>query len=202
MYDIHAMEISEHALKTPQGLLDVITFVFTTIQQPLSSCKNQLNDIDLHGTDSKYLFGSKRAGLKYAIENKTRLFWKVQELQKESLENIDTVCKAVRLFMEVPGLGAVKASFVCQMLGFNVSCIDSHNLNRLGMDLKDVTIPNSLTEKTKMKKIKAYVHLTQRKGTVYWWNSWCDYVASKGGLNKTLTTGNEVSAFHVECVIR
>ena len=202
MYDTHAMEISEHALKTPKGLLDVITFVFTTIQQPLSSCKNQLNDIDLHGTESKYLFGSKRAGLKYAMENKTRLFWKVQELQKESLENIDTVCKAVRLFMEVPGLGAVKASFVCQMLGFNVSCIDSHNLNRLGMELKDVTIPNSLTEKTKMKKIKAYVHLTQRKGTVYWWNSWCDYVASKGGLNKTLTTGNEVSAFHVECVIR
>ena len=202
MYDTHAMEISEHALKTPKGLLDVITFVFTTIQQPLSSCKNQLNDIDLHGTESKYLFGSKRAGLKYAMENKTRLFWKVQELQKESLENIDTVCKAVRLFMEVPGLGAVKASFVCQMLGFNVSCIDSHNLNRLGMELKDVTIPNSLTEKTKMKKIKAYVHLTQRKGTVYWWNSWCNYVASKGGLNKTLTTGNEVSAFHVECVIR
>ena len=202
MYDIHAMEISEHALKTPQGLLDVIKFVFTTIQQPLSSCKNQLNDIDLHGTESKYLFGSKRAGLKYAIENKTRLFWKVQELQKESLDNIDTVSKAVRLFMEVPGLGAVKASFVCQMLGFNVSCIDSHNLNRLGMELKDVTIPNSLTEKTKMKKIKAYVHLTQRKGTVYWWNSWCDYVASKGGMNKTLTTGNEVSAFHVECVIR
>ena len=202
MYDTHAMEISEHALKTPKGLLDVITFVFTTIQQPLSSCKNQLNDIDLHGTESKYLFGSKRAGLKYAMENKTRLFWKVQELQKESLENIDTVCKAVRLFMEVPGLGAVKASFVCQMLGFNVSCIDSHNLNRLGMELKDVTIPNSLTEKTKMKKIKAYVHLTQRKGTVYWWNSWCDYVASKGGMNKALATGNEVSAFHVECVIR
>ena len=74
MYDTHAMEISEHALKTPKGLLDVITFVFTTIQQPLSSCKNQLNDIDLHGTESKYLFGSKRAGLKYAMENKTRLF--------------------------------------------------------------------------------------------------------------------------------
>ena len=202
MYDVDCMTISEHALKTPQGLLDVIKFVFTTIQQPLSSCKNQLNDIDTHGTESKYLFGSKRAGLKYAMENKTKLFWKVQKLQKESLENIDTVSKAVRLFMEVPGLGAVKSAFVCQMLGFNVSCIDSHNLNRLGMELKDVTIPNSLTEKTKMKKIKAYVHLTQRKGTVYWWNSWCDYVASKGGMNKALATGNEVSAFHVECVIR
>ena len=202
MYDVDCMTISEHALKTPKGLLDVIKFVFTTIQQPLSSCKNQLNDIDKHGTDSKYLFGSKRKGLEYAIENQTILFWKAQELRKESLNNIDTVSKAVRLFMEIPGLGAVKSAFVCQMLGFNVSCIDSHNLNRLGMELKDVTIPNSLTEKTKMKKIKAYVHLTQRKGTVYWWNSWCDYVASKGGMNKTLTTGNEVSAFHVECVIR
>ncbi len=79
MYDIDCMTISEHALKTPKGLLDVIKFVFTTIQQPLSSCKNQLNDIDKHGTDSKYLFGSKIKGLEYAIENKTILFWKAQE---------------------------------------------------------------------------------------------------------------------------
>ena len=88
------------------------------------------------------------------------------------------------------------------MLGFNVACIDSHNLERLGMALKDVTIPNSLTEKTKMKKIKAYVHLTQKQGTVYWWDSWCDYVAEKGGMNKALTTGEMVSEFHVQCVIR
>ena len=30
MYDIDCMTISEHALKTPKGLLDVIKFVFTT----------------------------------------------------------------------------------------------------------------------------------------------------------------------------
>ena len=85
----------------------MIKFVFTTIQQPLSSCKNQLNDIDTHGTESKYLFGSKRTGLKYAMETKPRLLWNVQELQKESLDNIDTVSKAVSLLMAVPGLGAV-----------------------------------------------------------------------------------------------
>jgi len=202
MYKTHAIEISEHALKTPKGLLDVITFTFSTIQQPLSTSLNQLNDIDINGIDSKYLFGSKRNGLKYARENIVKLFWDVQELKKESLTDVEIVCKAVRLFMEIPGLGCVKASFVCQMLGFNVACIDSHNLNRLGMALKDVTIPTSLTEKTKMKKIKAYVHLTQKQGTVYWWDSWCDYVAEKGGMNKALTTGEMVSEFHVQCVIR
>ena len=31
MYNTHAIEISEHALKTPKGLLDVITFTFSTI---------------------------------------------------------------------------------------------------------------------------------------------------------------------------
>jgi hypothetical protein len=96
----------------------------------------------------------------------------------------------------------VKASFICQMLGFNVACLDVHNLNRLGLDVKDVTLPKGLTDKTKLKKIKAYVHLTQKQGSVYWWNSWCDYVAEKGGANKLLPTGEDVSAFHVGCVIR
>ena len=107
MYNTHAIEISEHALKTPKGLLDVITFTFSTIQQPLSSSLNQLNDIDINGIDSKYLFGSKRKGLKYARENIVKLFWDVQELKKESLTDVEIVCKAVRLFMEIPGLGCV-----------------------------------------------------------------------------------------------
>ena len=148
MYKTHATIISEHALKTPQGLLNVITFTFSTIQQPLSTSLNQLNDIDVNGIESKYLFGSKRAGLKYARENIVKLFWDIQELKKESLTDVEIVCKAVRLFMEIPGLGCVKASFVCQMLGFNVACIDSHNLERLGMALKDVTCEQAFKNHT------------------------------------------------------
>jgi len=203
MYNTHAMIISEHALKTQKGLLDVITFTFSTIQQALSTSPMQLDDIDLNGLESKYLFGSKRDGLKYAQENIGQLFWGVQELKKKSLTNVDTITEAVRLFYEIPGLNTVKASFICQMLGFDVACLDSHNLNRLGMAQKDVTIPKSLkNEKLRMKKIKAYVALTQKQGTVYWWNSWCDYVAEKGGANKLLPTGEDVSAFHVGCVVR
>ena len=203
MYDTHAMEISEHALKTPEGLTSVIRFTLCTIQQSLYSCENQIADIEKHGFKSRFLKNKTKAkGLKYAIDNQTKLFWDIQELKKKSLNEIDTVSKAVRLFNEIPGIGMVKASFICQMLGFNVACLDVHNLNRLGLDVKDVTLPKSLTDKTKLKKIKAYVHLTQKQGTVYWWNSWCDYVADKGGANKLLPTGEDVSAFHVGCVIR
>ena len=203
MYDTHAMEISEHALKTPDGLLSVIRFTLCTIQQSLYSCENQIADIEKHGFKSRFLRNKMKAkGLKYAMDNKVRLFWEVQESKKQSLTEVDTVVKAVRLFNEVPCLGMVKASFVCQMLGFNVACLDSHNLNRLGLGVKDVSLAKGLGEKTKMKKIKAYVHLTQKQGSVYWWDSWCEYVAEKGGANKLLPTGEEVSAFHVGCVIR
>ena len=103
MYNTHATIISEHALKTPQGLLSVITFTFSTIQQALSTSPAQLDDIDINGIESKYLFGSKREGLKYARKNIVKLFWDVQELKKESLTDVEIVCKAVRLFMEIPG---------------------------------------------------------------------------------------------------
>jgi hypothetical protein len=203
MYNTHATIISEHALKTPQGLTSVIRFTLCTIQQSLYSCENQIADIEKNGFKSRFLKNrTKSKGLKYAMENQTKLFWAVKELKKESLNNIDTVCKAVKLFNQIPGLGMVKSAFVCQMLGFNVACLDVHNLNRLGLASKDVNLPKSLTDKTKMKKIEKYVHLTQREGTVYWWNSWCDLIAEKGGANKLLPTGEEVSAFHVGCVIR
>jgi len=38
-----------------------------------------------------------------------------------------------------------------------------------------------------------------RKGARYWWDTWCNYVADKG-TNKRLTTGDEVSAYHVEAL--
>ena len=51
------------------------------------------------------------------------------------------------------------------------------------------------------KKIADYVALTQRTGgSEYWWNTWCDYVAGNRA-NKSLSTGDEVSMFHVVAVI-
>ena len=201
MYSTHASKIAQYGLNSPDGMVNVIRFTLCTIQQPLSGCLRQIKDIEKNGIQSKYLFGSKRKGLEYTIKNKEALHKGLLEIKSRNMDDLARTIEAVYFIMQVPSLGMVKASFVLQMLGFNVACLDSHNLKRLGLDIKHTKVPATLRPETKIKKITKYVKLTRIKGTEYWWNSWCDYVAGNIG-NKALTTGEAVSEFHVQCVIR
>jgi len=201
MYSTHASKIAQYGLNSPDGMVNVIRFTLCTIQQPLSGCLRQIKDIEKNGIQSKYLFGSKRQGLEYTIKNKEALHKGLLEIKSRNMDDLARTIEAVYFIMQVPSLGMVKASFVLQMLGFNVACLDSHNLKRLGLDIKHTKVPATLRPETKIKKITKYVKLTRIKGTEYWWNSWCDYVAGNIG-NKALTTGEAVSEFHVQCVIR
>ena len=92
----------------------------------------------------------------------------------------------------------VKAAFVAQMFGFNVACIDSHNLKRLGLSANAVKL-GKVKPATRCAKIADYVKMTQIQGSAFWWNSWCDYVAGNRA-NKALDNGDIVSRYHVECV--
>ena len=65
MYDRDMPMMQAHALASADGLVDVISFVLCTIQQPLQSVARQMRDVRANGATSKYLFGSKRDG--YAI---------------------------------------------------------------------------------------------------------------------------------------
>jgi len=201
MYSTHASKIAQYGLNSPDGMVNVVRFTLCTIQQPLSGCLRQIKDIEKNGIQSKYLFGSKRQGLEYTIKNKEALHKGLLEIKSRNMDDLARTIEAVYFIMQVPSLGMVKASFVLQMLGFNVACLDSHNLKRLGLDIKHTKVPATLRPETKIKKITKYVKLTRIKGTEYWWNSWCDYVAGNIG-NKALTTGEAVSEFHVQCVIR
>jgi hypothetical protein len=201
MYSTHASKIAQYGLNSPDGMVNVVRFTLCTIQQPLSGCLRQIKDIEKNGIQSKYLFGSKRQGLEYMIKNKEALHKGLLEIKSRNIDDLARTIEAVYFIMQVPSLGMVKASFVLQMLGFNVACLDSHNLKRLGLDIKHTKVPATLRPETKIKKITKYVKLTRIKGTEFWWNSWCHYVAGNIG-NKALTTGEAVSEFHVQCVIR
>jgi hypothetical protein len=94
----------------------------------------------------------------------------------------------------------VKAAFLAQCLGFNVACIDSHNIKRLGISPNLVkTPPSGMKPATVRKKVEQYVELTQQEGSEYWWNTWCKYVAGNRA-NRALDTGDVVSRYHVECI--
>ena len=201
MYSTHAKAIAKYGLNSTEGLESVFRFCFVSIRKPISSCLYQIEDIEINGIQSKHLFGSKRKGLAYVIKNKEALLTGLLEIKSQNTDDLARTIEAVYFVMQVPSLGMVKASFVLQMLGFNVACLDSHNLKRLGLDKKEMQVPATLRPETKIKKITKYVKLTRIKGTEYWWNSWCDYVAGNMA-NRALATGEAVSEFHVKCVIR
>src|SRR5215831_2176816 len=185
----------DHALASPEGLTEVIAFVLCTIQQPLQSVKRQMADIRLTGAKSKYLFGSKRAGYAYALEHAAVLHAAVVK----AVEVGDAI-GAVDVLSNVPGLGVVKASFVAQICGLEASCLDTHNLKRLGLAETAFKLAKSVKPETKRAKIAAYLALCVKTGGAeYWWNTWCSFVAGSRA-NKQLPSADEVSAYHAECL--
>lgn len=196
MYKRDAKKIAEFAMQSPDNLVRVATFVLTTIQAGLQTTHNQMLDIDENGADSKYLWNMKREGYLYLTQHKDTIF----ELVKMSVEQDDAV-SAIEVLTNVPSLGIVKAAFVAQMCGLDVSCIDSHNCDRLGLPRTALRFSKKVKPEVKRKKIAEYVDFTRKTGgSEYWWNSWCEYVAGNRA-NKSLNTGDAVSAFHVQAVM-
>ena len=166
MYQRDCKEIEQHALASPAGLVDVIEFTLCSIQAGLSTIKLQRKDIAKQGISSRFLWGKKAEGLQYAMKHRERLWGKLVALREASSDNVETVCDAVDLLEAVPNLGLVKASFVAQMLGFNVACLDSHNLKRIGKTEAFVRLEKTLKPKTRRKKIVRYVSFCQERGWV------------------------------------
>jgi len=176
-------------------------FVLLTIQAGLSTVKGSMIKVESDGVDANCLWGKKGDGYTYLQDNADYLYGKMYDIaDKKGYESVEACSDVVQLFMQVPNLGMVKASFLAQCLGFNVACIDSHNITRLGLNPNVVkTPPATMKPATVRKKVEAYVTLTQEEGTRYWWDTWCDYVAGNRA-NRALDTGDVVSRFHVECI--
>lgn len=182
-------------MATPKGLTDTIAFVLCTIQQPFAYTDRQMADIRANGAASKYLFGAKRTGYQYALDHAAELHAAILEASKSG----DTVA-AIDALSAIPGLGIVKAAFVAQICGFDVACLDMHNLRRLGYSETAFKFPKGLKRETRLAKIARYVELCRATGGArHWWNSWCDFVAGNRA-NKALATGDAVSAFHPHCL--
>jgi len=195
MFDRDMPQMRAHAIASPEGLTDVIAFVLCTIQQPLQSVARQMADVRTNGAASKYLFGSKRDGYQYAVDHKQILHAALLAATQAN----DTI-GFIDVMSNVPGLGVVKASFVAQICGFETACLDTHNLKRLGLAETAFKLAKSVKPETKRKKIADYVALcTSTGGSRHWWNTWCEYVAGNRA-NKSLTSADAVSAYHVACL--
>jgi hypothetical protein len=195
MFDRDMPLMRAHAFRSANGLVDVIAFVLCTIRQPLQSVAAQMRDIRENGENATALFGSKRAGYAYAVAHK-----EVLHAALVAAHAHNDVVGFVDVVSNVPGLGIVKASFVAQICGFEVACLDTHNLARLGLAETAFRLAKSVKPATKRAKIAEYVAVCARTGgSRHWWNSWCEFVAGNKA-NRSLATADAVSAFHVACL--
>ena len=83
------------------------------------------------------------------------------------------------------------------------------NLARFGIPVSQVKDNPKAKIETRRKKWASYVQLCRDladtkdcdTATEFWWNSWCSYVAGNIA-NRSLDSGDIVSRYHVECIVR
>jgi hypothetical protein len=201
MYQRDCNEIAQHAMASPAGLYDVIEFTLCTINMPLSRVIQQRVSIKAEGIQSKWVSSTKAQGIEYAKSNIFHLHEAINAIaQRYGKDTIDGAQEAVDLFIAIPSIGMVKAGFIAQMCGFEVACLDRHNVRMLGLSETALLLNKKVKPELRRRKIRDYVKLCRRKGAEYWWDTWCNYVADKGGMNKSLPTGDAVSKYHVDAI--
>ena len=201
MYQRDCNAIAQYAMASADGLYDVIEFTLCTINMPLSRVIQQRVSIKSEGIHSKWVSSTKAQGIEYAKANAQRLHEEINAIaQQHGTDTIDGAQEAVDLFVSIPSIGMVKAGFIAQMCGFEVACLDRHNIRMLGLSETALLLNKKVKPELRKRKIRDYVKLCRRKGAEYWWNTWCNYVADKGGMNKSLPTGDAVSKYHVTAI--
>jgi hypothetical protein len=195
MFSTHQKAIADFALSSNVGLERTFRLVFLSIRQPFHSMAKQMRDVDDNGLQSPYLFGWKRDGLAFVRANASTI--------RETLKAVPAGYGDAQALLEVatvPGLGLVKAGFVLQLVTGSAGCIDSHNLQRFGLNANAFKYGSNASDALKRKKALAYLDACWKAGgCASLWNGWCDYVAAQ--QPKHWQSGFDVSAMHESAIL-
>lgn len=183
--------IAPKALDNPDSFFSCVVFTLATIQQAFYAVPMILQRIEKEGIDSPFLFASKREGFAYASENRAILQSKARAYVKREI-SLDML---ILEFMEIPGLGLAKASFLAQMVVGDGACLDRHNLRALGLPESFTKASKDLKPASLLRRVEFYNSTWRKHGdSAFWWNTWCDHVATM--YPKKFANGAAVSALH------
>ena len=174
MFSTHQSAIAEFALGSNVGLERTFRLVFLSIRQPFHTMHKQMQDVDANGMQSPYLFGWKRDGLAFVRANASTL--------RETLKAVPDGygdAQALLRIATVPGLGLVKAGFVLQLVTGSAGCLDSHNMERFGLNVNAFKYGSNASDALKRKKALAYLDACWKAGgCASLWDGWCNHVAA------------------------
>lgn len=195
MFSTHQSTIADFALGSNVGLERTFRLVFLSIRQPFWKMPQQFKSVDDMGLESPYLFGWKRSGLAFVRANASTL--------RETLKAVPAGYGDAQALLDVatvPGLGLVKAGFVLQLVTGSAGCIDTHNMQRFGLNENAFKFGSNASDALKRKKALVYLDACWKAGGCEsLWNGWCDYVAAQ--QPKHWHSGFDVSAMHESAIL-
>jgi hypothetical protein len=147
-----------------------ITFVFLSIRTQFVRVAQQIAEVEAAGTNARALWGHKRGAYDYLRKNKYALF--------DAMVSAHDTENAIGLITTIPGVGIVKAAFVCQLMGHDVGCLDTRNIQRMGLNPREYRTDGEARKQglAFKRKISRYVDATYGKAEPLW-NDWCEDVA-------------------------
>lgn len=190
MYQDHVRVISAGMRSDPDIFVRGVTFALLSIRTQFVRIREQMTAIDHAGTSCRCLWGFKRGGYDYLRLNAHRL-------HRELIATSDSET-AIAAICEIPGFGIVKAAFVAQLMGFDVGCLDTRNITRLGLNPREWRSDGGERKNTAAfrHKITRYVEATGGRAEELW-NDWCKDVA-----RVYKTTAEDISKDHTVIVPR
>jgi hypothetical protein len=187
MYIDHVPILARHGT-TPAGMADLIVFAICTQNQHFFRVRGIMDYLRAEGiTTCTQLTGRQQRGIMWAQAHTAALC----PLPSCTLE-------AMRRLIELPGIGIVKAGFILQMLGYNIGCLDVHNLRLAGLSPAAFKHVPTNTEGLTLKLRTYLATCASLGGTAHLWDQWCTLIACK--YPRHFPTADAVSAYHVICV--
>jgi hypothetical protein len=184
-FEAHQPIIGSWARENSDNFSDVYRFVLATIQQPIDQTPAIVRDFKDQGGDSAYAFGLKRVALDWLDDNAGLLYDNAMYIAhiESNLAGRFATPALLSYFASLPGLGLVKGGFLAQLCFGEVGCIDTHNVDRFGLNPSRFAasrFKNAKTTKTRKAIINEYLGLCDKcGGCALLWAEWCEYVADK-----------------------
>lgn len=200
MFKQHQKEIAQYAMCGPDQTARVITFVYLTIQQPINTIPEAMRDVLRQGSESRYLWGFKLGAYEWLEEHREEVYRILMDTRSAHADPRASEIATLSYLATLPGLGLVKAGFVNQLVFGQTGCIDTHNVNRFGVNPRFLRADmfKRATATTRRAKAEDYVDMCiGLGGAEKLWDGWCEYVAAKQG-----TTSHKISELHVDSVLQ
>ncbi len=194
MYQQHMQACHDACQSSPDGTARMLRFVLATIQQQLETVPDIMADFETAGADSRFAFGSKKAGLQWLEAHASETYW-------DALAVADNDVELLKVFLRVPGLGLVKAGFAAQLFAGRVGCLDVHNIRLYNVREQVLRVNKNAKPETIHRRASEYAETCLRLGgPVSLWAHWCEYKAEVSPAGNWPEGGESVSMLHVEAL--